>query len=56
MGSTDSADPQTARLLRLQTAFHDASELDPDARAAWAKAHLDVLADPVLPQSPDRLS
>ena len=35
MGSTDSADPQTARLLRLQTAFHDASELDPDARAAY---------------------
>ena len=27
-----------------------------DVRAAWAKAHLDALADPVRPQSPDRLN
>jgi hypothetical protein len=30
--------------------------LDPAVRAAWAKAHLDALADPVRPQSPDRLT
>ena len=30
--------------------------LDPDTRAAWAKAHLDALTPPIRPQSPDRLT
>ncbi len=43
-------------LFAIVTLHAHTVSLDPAARAAWAKAHLDALADPVRPQSPDRLN
>ena len=43
-------------LFAIVTLHAHAISLDADVRAAWAKAHLDALADPARPQSPDRLN
>ena len=43
-------------LRRLIPLHAHTVSLDPNARAAWAKAHLDALAEPVRPMSPDRLN
>ena len=43
-------------LRRLIPLHAHTVSLDAEVRAAWAKAHLDALAEPVRPQSPDRLT
>ncbi len=49
-------DGEREALRRIVTLHAHTVSLDPAVRAAWAKAHLDALADPVRPQSPDRLT
>ena len=43
-------------LRRLIPIHAHTVSLDPDTRAAWAKAHLDALTPPIRPQSPDQLN
>ncbi len=43
-------------LRRLIPLHAHTVSLDAKVRAAWAKAHLDALAEPVRPMSPDRLN